>query len=122
MRRTGNRPVSPSTATDGVGGAGITKAVMSNSSSILFRSRAVPVFPEEIELLLDRTVGVAEENRFLVGFVRDPGPAGHDEHVLRRPLVYLVADARTPASQIGRTHVCTPVTNAQLLCRHILTT
>src|SRR3546814_10015045 len=38
----------------------------------------------------------------------------------RTNLVVIAATNRTDAIEIGRAHVCTPVTNAQLVCRLLL--
>src|ERR1700704_4456590 len=50
----------------------------------------------EVELLLHRAIGEAEQHRFLTGRMRDPGPAGCHEDVLRAPFEHLLADLALP--------------------------
>src|SRR5258705_10161576 len=57
-------------------------------------SRVAAVFAEQVELLLHRAVGEAEQNRIIVGLVGDPVPARHHEQVARTPLKGLLADPR----------------------------
>src|SRR5271163_4847427 len=52
------------------------------------------VLPEQIELLLHRTIRETEQHRVGVGLVGDPLPARHHEQVARAPLEGLLADPR----------------------------
>src|SRR4051794_11178511 len=54
-----------------------------------------PRFPEQPELLLRRTVGIAEEQHPAVGRERQRLPGGHDEHVaLLQPVLLLTHPRR----------------------------
>src|SRR5947209_16533442 len=57
-------------------------------------SGVAAVFPKEIEFLLHMAIREAEQNRILVGFVRDPLPARHHEQIARTPLKGLFANPR----------------------------
>src|ERR1700744_4277855 len=66
--------------------------------------RVAAVFAEQIELLLYRTVGEAEQHRILVGFVGHPLPARHHEQVARAPFEGLLADPGAPLAFDRREH------------------
>src|SRR6267142_2651391 len=59
-------------------------------------SRIPAIFAEQIELLLHRAVGEAEQHGVRLGLVGDPLPARHHEQVARAPFERLLADPRAP--------------------------
>src|SRR2546423_8702151 len=97
MRRTGNRACSPWTVTEAMRGGKMNEIIR---RSVWLRTAAAFI-AEEIELLLRRPVGVAEQDGFVLSLMAHPPPTRHDEDVLGPPIEPALADPRAAVAFDG---------------------
>ena len=70
---------------------------MNISPSMAARFLRASFFPPDSERLLNRTIGEAEEDRFVLSLMCDLVPGGGDEDVVLVPVESRIADLRTAA-------------------------
>src|SRR3546814_1207746 len=80
--------------------------------------RTCPEAVDESAKILDRIAFSLRDPEY--EYPHDPVPAGWEPQSWLEHRVMGAANKLPPAGQIGRAHVCIPVTNAHLVCRFLL--